>query len=335
MVSSDHYQSLLNPPKTTKQISYKSFFFIILSVVTFVISFVYLCLLIIPTTTHHTNLCANSHDHDSCFLLITEAISDKAARWTIPSTRRDTLGYVLSAHVLQMNKAISGTRSINVVKGAQVVGDCLELMDLSRDRVQNSIDALANSNKLLNANDVTTWLSAVLTNYVTCSDQLENYSHLFGLKSIINELISSSRIILAIQANVLGGNNYNLLGSGRRKILLYPSWVRRSDKKLLGVSGSEVTANVVVAKDGSGNFTTVAEAVASAPDKGKKRYVIYVKEGVYEEIVEVGKKKKNVMIVGDGMNSTVITGSLNVFDGNTTFRSATLGKISSSTLISQ
>lgn len=44
-------------------------------------------------------------------------------------------------------------------------------------------------------------------------------------------------------------------------------------------------------------------------------------------MVRVGKKKTNVMIVGDGMDSTIITGSLNVVDGSTTFNSATLGKI--------
>jgi len=50
-----------------------------------------------------------------------------------------------------------------------------------------------------------------------------------------------------------------------------------------------------------------------------------VKKGKYKENVEVGKSKKNVMIVGDGMDSTIITGSLNVVDGSTTFKSATLG----------
>ncbi|MQK21542.1 pectin esterase, partial [Escherichia coli] len=82
-----------------------------------------------------------------------------------------------------------------------------------------------------------------------------------------------------------------------------------------------------VAKDGSGEFNTVAEAVASAPDKSKKRYVIYVRQGTYEENVEIGKKKKNVMLVGDGMDATIITGSLNVIDGATTFRSATVAAV--------
>ena len=83
----------------------------------------------------------------------------------------------------------------------------------------------------------------------------------------------------------------------------------------------------MVAQDGSGKFRTLKEAVDAAPDGGKSRYVIYVKKGVYKdkENVEVGKKKRELMIVGDGMDATVITGSRNVVDGATTFNSATLG----------
>ncbi|KAL6201010.1 hypothetical protein ACLB2K_024725 [Fragaria x ananassa] len=88
-----------------------------------------------------------------------------------------------------------------------------------------------------------------------------------------------------------------------------------------------VEANVVVAKDGSGKYKSVKEAVAAAPDKSTTRYVIYVKKGTYKENVEVVKNKKNLMIVGDGMDTTIITGSLNVVDGSTTFNSATLAAV--------
>eukprot|EP00258_Populus_trichocarpa_P033238 XP_024449257.1 pectinesterase 3 [Populus trichocarpa] len=48
------------------------------------------------------------------------------------------------------------------------------------------------------------------------------------------------------------------------------------------------------------DYTTVQEAVSSAPDKSKRRFVIYVKSWNYEEKVEVAKKNKNVMIAGEG-----------------------------------
>jgi hypothetical protein len=54
---------------------------------------------------------------------------------------------------------------------------------------------------------------------------------------------------------------------------------------------------------------------------------------VYRENVDVAKKKKNIMFLGDGRTSTIITASRNVVDGSTTFNSATVG-MSSSTLVS-
>ncbi|MBA0568860.1 hypothetical protein Golob_006327, partial [Gossypium lobatum] len=107
----------------------------------------------------------------------------------------------------------------------------------------------------------------------------------------------------------------------------FPSWVSNKDRKLLQSLPNEIKANVVVAKDGSGKYKTLGEAVAAAPDKSKTRYIIYVKKGTYKENVEIGKNKKNLMIVGDGMKSTIITGSLNVIDGSTTFRSATVAAV--------
>lgn len=55
------------------------------------------------------------------------------------------------------------------------------------------------------------------------------------------------------------------------------------------------------------------------------RIVIHIKAGAYLENLEVIKKKRNVMLVGDGIGKTVVKGSRNVIDGWTTFQSATVG----------
>ncbi|KAK4483719.1 hypothetical protein RD792_010921 [Penstemon davidsonii] len=62
-------------------------------------------------------------------------------------------------------------------------------------------------------------------------------------------------------------------------------------RRMLKADVSEYTPNATVAKDGSGNFTTVSEALNAMPEKYTGRYMIYVKEGVYEENVIVTKKK--------------------------------------------
>ncbi|KAL3677063.1 hypothetical protein R1sor_027011 [Riccia sorocarpa] len=51
----------------------------------------------------------------------------------------------------------------------------------------------------------------------------------------------------------------------------------------------------------------IQDAVDSAPEKSKKRYVIRIKAGTYKEMI-VGKNSWNVMFIGDGEKKTIISG---------------------------
>ncbi|KAF2585893.1 hypothetical protein F2Q70_00037290 [Brassica cretica] len=86
-----------------------------------------------------------------------------------------------------------------------------------------------------------------------------------------------------------------------------------------------LTPNVTVSGDGSGDFKTISEAVASVPNNNKIRFNIFVKEGVYYENVLVPKKKDNVLIYGEGMANTVISSNLSrlEFPKSTTAATAT------------
>ncbi|XP_070664571.1 probable pectinesterase/pectinesterase inhibitor 40 [Malus domestica] len=89
--------------------------------------------------------------------------------------------------------------------------------------------------------------------------------------------------------------------------------------QLLQSSTNETKYDLVVAKDGTGNFTTISEAVDVAPNSCATRFVIYIKAGAYFENVEVVKKKTNLMFLGDGIGNTIVKASWNVVDGWTTF----------------
>ncbi|KAJ1413600.1 Pectinesterase, catalytic [Sesbania bispinosa] len=105
----------------------------------------------------------------------------------------------------------------------------------------------------------------------------------------------------------------------------FPTWVKPGDRKLLQASSPASQANVVVVKDGSGKYTTVSAAINVAPQSSSGRYVIYMRAGIYNEQVEI--KAKNIMLVGDGIGKTIITGSKSVGGGTTTFHSATIAVI--------
>ncbi|KAK7284626.1 hypothetical protein RJT34_19375 [Clitoria ternatea] len=70
---------------------------------------------------------------------------------------------------------------------------------------------------------------------------------------------------------------------------------------------------VVVSQDGSGNFTTVNDAVAAAPNNANNAtdgyFLIFIREGVYEEYVSIPQNKAYLMMIEDGINCTIITGN--------------------------
>lgn len=64
---------------------------------------------------------------------------------------------------------------------------------------------------------------------------------------------------------------------------------------------------IVVAKDGSGDFTTVQEAIHSVPDFRKNQTVIFIKKGVYKEKLTLGASKTNVKLIGEDKFTTILT----------------------------
>ncbi|WP_397376702.1 pectinesterase family protein [Paenibacillus sp. p3-SID867] len=64
---------------------------------------------------------------------------------------------------------------------------------------------------------------------------------------------------------------------------------------------------IVVAKDGTGMFTSVQAAVDSIPEGNTARTIIYIRNGIYEEQVTVPKTKHAVSFIGESKEDTVIT----------------------------
>ncbi len=71
-------------------------------------------------------------------------------------------------------------------------------------------------------------------------------------------------------------------------------------------SAGNSSYEIVVAKDGSGNFVTIQAAINSVPDFAQSPVKIFVKNGVYHEKVMVPSWKTNVWLIGESKDSTVI-----------------------------
>ena len=63
----------------------------------------------------------------------------------------------------------------------------------------------------------------------------------------------------------------------------------------------------IVAKDGSGDYTTVQAAFDAVPDNYTGKWTIYIKPGVYKEKLLLAKNKVNVILKGDHPDSVILT----------------------------
>lgn len=98
----------------------------------------------------------------------------------------------------------------------------------------------------------------------------------------------------------------NVAGARQIVNLLLPEIV----KVIPELAGHVVDYDFVVAKDGSGDFFTVQEAVDAAPDYCKQdETTIYIKDGRYEEKVTVPTNKQKLHLIGQSAENTVITWS--------------------------
>ncbi|CAA7017329.1 unnamed protein product [Microthlaspi erraticum] len=208
-------------------------------------------------------------------------------------------------------KARSDTYSLGAqFDSKQAWEDCMELYDQTIHRLNESVSCPVN---VCSRSDVQAWLSTALTNLDTCRQGMSLLGGVSSgsLQSMLQSITIDVINALAINKVTLTETNGNVFGAlginGMRK----PSTGKRVD--------------AVVAKDGSGDYKTIQEAVDAAGQrpKGSRRYVIHVRQGVYEEYVTVGINSNNVMIIGDGIGKTIITGDKSNARGFSTYKSAT------------
>lgn len=62
---------------------------------------------------------------------------------------------------------------------------------------------------------------------------------------------------------------------------------------------------MIVAKDGSGDFKTLQEAIDNIPENNSQRVEIHIRKGVYKEKITVNKPF--VALMGEGADDTVLT----------------------------
>lgn len=244
------------------------------------------------------------------------------------------------ASLSDLPERLAGKTEDDRIKSAIRV--CGDLIEEALDRLNDSVSTMdvGDGKQILNSTkieDLKTWLSSAVTDQDTCFDALDELSlnkTEYANSTIVQNLRSAMRNSteftsnsLAIVTKILGVLGDLGIPIHRRRLLSlgggdgFPEWVSPGVRRLL--QAAEVKPDVTVAADGSGDVTTVNEAVLRVPKKSETRFVIYVKAGLYKENVVMDKSKWNVMIYGDGKTETIISGSKNFIDGTPTYETAT------------
>lgn len=281
------------------------------------------------------------------------------------ATPLEVLKVAVQASAKRVNEAqslaskCSGEKGLSKLEG-QCANDCVELLNGVNDQIKeatariSTLSASTNLSSLRSAlADVKVWLSSALSYQTACSDnfevapgsiqdQIQNNQAYLG--EVIGDTLGLADILAQIgddlaswQLGAVPPTPPFVRGPKRRLLSTaaafdiddgFPRWVSAGERRLLQASSSSIaaSANVVVAKDGSGQFTNITAALDAIPGSYSGRYVVYIKQGVYDEVFNVTKNLQNITFVGDGVGQTIITGSRNVASGDyNTYRTSTVG----------
>lgn len=114
-------------------------------------------------------------------------------------------------------------------------------------------------------------------------------------------------------------NGYSWYTEAPREVLKkYDAWAVKNGTKVSGSEKKNVSL-ITVAQDGTGDFTKIQDAVYACPAFPYEKVTIYVKNGIYNEIVRIPEWNTNVVLQGESKEKTIIT-----FDDN--FSKISLGR---------
>ncbi|CAJ1873583.1 unnamed protein product [Sphenostylis stenocarpa] len=301
-----------------------------------------------PTIQSHQKsvgvICKNTDDQKLCHDTLSSVKGADAAdpKAYISTAVKATMDSVIKAFNMSDRLTTEHGDKDSGIKMA--LDDCKDLLQSAMQSLQFSIDILQNNNVQAVQNqeaDFRNWLSAVISYQQACMEGFDDGKD--GEKSIkeqlqtqtldhVQKITGVALDIVTGLSNILEqfGLKFNLKPSSRRLLSDdgYPTWFSASDRKLLAQLQrqgwrSRITPNVIVAKDGSGQFKTIAQAIASYPSNFQGRYYIYVKAGVYDEYITVPKNAVNILMYGDGPTKTIVTGRKNYAEGVKTMQTAT------------
>jgi len=177
------------------------------------------------------------------------------------------------------------------------VADCKEVFADAKDDLNSTLKGVDDKDGIAKQSyQLRIWLSAVIANMETCVDGFPDDEFKAKVKESFTdgkELTSNALALIEKGSSLLsvlkGGSKRRLLEEEEEGTAAaasqagpaldkdgIPEWVPDGERRVLKGGGfkNTLTPNVVVAKDGSGKFKTITEALAAMPKTYDGRYIV-------------------------------------------------------------
>ena len=282
-----------------------------------------------------TNLCQETDYQETC---------QKSLQTANSSDPKELIELAFQSAIKEINEAVANSSLLKDLekdpRGKAALESCKELANRATADLERSFSKFKNfdvSEVDTIISDLKIWLSGAITYQETCLDGFEGVEGGAGMK--MREFLTTSMQMTSNGLAMVNGVSQvveSIIGQNfnSRRLLAEdsvigheddePSWIDFNKRKLLKSSKDEIKPDIVVAKDGSGDYTTINDALKHVPLNGNKTFTLYVKEGVYQEKVTINATMKYLLLIGDGPTKTRITGNLNFIDGTNTYHTATV-----------
>lgn len=244
-------------------------------------------------------ICNATDYSDKCEHALGQAVRNQSTGSVSP---RDLLKMAIAAAKDELHSAFNKTGSLkfNSPQEKDAFVDCEALVEDAMDELDASVSAVLDDSSgsfSTKTPDLNSWLSAVISYQQTCIDGFpegklkskmerifktsqEFTSNSLALVTQVSSLLSAfdfteftPRILQELAAAPSPSQAPDLRSAVSLDDYGFPSWLQEDDRKTLTTNYEKPTPNVTVAKDGSGQFKTINEAIAAIPAQYDGRYV--------------------------------------------------------------
>ncbi|KAK9101652.1 hypothetical protein Scep_025082 [Stephania cephalantha] len=216
---------------------------------------------------------------DSCYTSLSSSINNDTSRIDPEQIFKLSVEVALSElSKVAENFMDQGLEGMNDKAFVAALGNCKDLLGLALDHLNTSMFD-GNSTLIIDAvDDLRTWLSAAGTYQQTCIDGFENVTQ--EIWNVASQHLSNSTQYTSNSLAIITGISNFVTSFKLRRLMSYedcdhgfPDWASRRSrelKQMFQTPVSKIKADVVVAKDGSGNYNSITAALKAVPVKSKK-----------------------------------------------------------------